>query len=76
MALFKSNGKFGYVNHTGKEVIPAKFDFASGFLEKLALIEENGKFGFINTKGEIVIKPEFEFASAFKRRHGFNQKRK
>jgi hypothetical protein len=59
------NGKHGYIDRTGKIVIPPKFDGALDFSEGLARIVVNDKWGFINRNGRIVIKPRFEYAQQF-----------
>ena len=62
-------GKFGYIDKTGKIVIAPKFDYASGFTEGLAEIRvgnpETGLFGYIDTSGKIVIKPKYQSAGTF-----------
>ncbi|KAA6301954.1 MAG: hypothetical protein EZS26_001957 [Candidatus Ordinivivax streblomastigis] len=50
------NGKWGFIDKTGKEVIPCKYDqihisFSTGY----ACVVLNGKGGFINSVGEEVI---------------------
>ena len=56
LALVKLNGKYGYIDKQGNEVIPLKYDYANNFLEGLALVRLNGKYGYIdkqgNSKGE------------------------
>lgn len=57
---FIENGKFGYMDNTGKMVIPAKFSYARHFHEKLAAASvEEGKCGFIDKAGKFVIPPKF-----------------
>ncbi|MDA3878996.1 MAG: WG repeat-containing protein [Prolixibacteraceae bacterium] len=59
LAAVKINGKWGYINHDGKEVIPPiKYEKAGSFSEGLCMVCQNGKWGFINKKGEEVIPPE------------------
>jgi hypothetical protein len=48
-------GKYGYIDHTGNFVIPAKYDKADHFHEGMALVEIGNKQVFINRKGEIAI---------------------
>ena len=61
MAAVMRDGKWGYINTKGEEVIPCQFpnadyyNTASPFHEGLALIQKDGKWGFINTKGDEVI---------------------
>lgn len=44
-------GKWGFIDKNGKEVIPCKYDDASGFSEGLAQVKKNGKWEFINKYG-------------------------
>ena len=39
--------KWGYIDKTGKEVIPIEFDYVSDFSEGLAAVEKNGKYRYI-----------------------------
>lgn len=66
-ALFpvKKNDKAGYIDQTGKVVIPLKFDEAWGFAEGLAPVRVGEDWGYTNKKGEIVIKPQFFQADSF-----------
>lgn len=49
------NGKTGFVNLLGKEVIPCKYDLAWEFSEGLAKVRLNGKYGFIDKTGKEVV---------------------
>ncbi len=53
------NGKMGFIDNAGQEVIPCKYSGDSQFTEGLVLVryfeDENGKYGFINKSGETVI---------------------
>ena len=66
MAAVMRDGKWGYINTKGEEVIPCQFpnpdDYytASSFYEGMALIKKDGKWGFINNKGEEVIPVSIE----------------
>lgn len=53
------NGKWGYIDQTGKIVIPPQFDKASIFSDGYASIAVGGKWGCIDEKGNIVIEPRF-----------------
>lgn len=48
------NGMWGFVNQTGREVVPLKYDRVDPFSEGLARVELNGKSFYINRKGEYV----------------------
>lgn len=59
------NGKSGYIDHTGKVVIPLRFDEARWFSEGLAPIRIGSDWGYIDTNGKIIINPSFFSASGF-----------
>jgi len=48
-------GKYGYINFSGKTIIPFLFDFATPFENGIAIVIIDDKYGAINLKGEIVI---------------------
>ncbi|HNF37394.1 MAG TPA: WG repeat-containing protein, partial [Chitinophagaceae bacterium] len=54
----KMNGRnfaYGFIDKTGKEIIPFEFEIAEEFSEGLAAVKKNGKYGFINKEGKEVI---------------------
>lgn len=51
---------YGFVDITGKIVIPLKYKNVSNFENCLAAVQVNGKWGIINTKDEMLIQPEYE----------------
>lgn len=57
--------KTGYIDKTGKEVIPKIYDDGADFSEGMAGVVINGKWGFIDTAGTIVIEPQFEYVGKF-----------
>ncbi len=59
------NGKWGFLDKNGKEVIPLIYDEACSFMEELSLVKKSGKCGFIDIMGNIVISLEYEDASPF-----------
>ena len=54
------NGKWGYLDKTGKFYIKPQFDHAWLFSEGLAPVQMGDKYGFIDQSGNFVIKPQFE----------------
>ncbi|GGE57880.1 WG repeat-containing protein [Actibacterium pelagium] len=54
-AVFEDSGKFGYLDATGKIVIPAKFQAASDFSGGLAFVRYRGDPAYIDKEGEIAI---------------------
>ncbi len=64
--LIKEKGRYGYIDRTGRVVIPPQYVAADNFSEGLAgvrLSEE--KYGYIDTSGKMVISPQFEIAGDF-----------
>ncbi|MDD6929050.1 MAG: WG repeat-containing protein [Bacteroidales bacterium] len=61
--------KWGYIDKTGREVIPCKYDWANPFHEGLASVlpSYGSGFGFIDTLGREVIRhrPEIEIPGEF-----------
>jgi len=58
--------KYGYIDHSGKWVIPRSFARADDFHEGLAAVtSKDGKWGYIDKAGQFVILPRFEAAVAF-----------
>lgn len=61
-------GKWGFVDKTGKLVIPAEFQNVNaidGFHEGLVGVKINGKWGFIDKEGVLIIPNKFESVSSF-----------
>ena len=64
----KEKGKYGYMDRTGRVVIPPQFVKAHNFSEGLASVrpsETEGKYGYIDTSGKMIIPPQFEIAEDF-----------
>ncbi len=67
------NGKVGFIDGTGRIIIPPRFEDVDDFSEGLARITITTdprsypftKHGYIDTTGEIVIKPQFDEAYNF-----------
>ena len=60
------NGKYGFMDRSGKTVITPQFDGVIGFSEGLASVRVGTKWGYINTKGVVAITPQFDFAMPFR----------
>ena len=58
-------GKFGYIDRTGKIIVPLQFDGANEFHEGLALVTSGRQQAFINEAGQVVIKPDFDIVDDF-----------
>ena len=57
----KKDGKWGYMDKTGKVVIEPQFDGVRLFSEGLANVWIGDKEGYIDKTGKIVINPQFDF---------------
>lgn len=62
LAAFKKQGKWGFVDTTGKEVIPAMYEYlhGEGFIKGTAFIKSNGKWGMIDKSGKEILSPRFD----------------
>ena len=61
----KLNNKWGYIDKTGKEVIPLKYDFACDFFGGLAKVRLNGKWGFIDKTDREICPCKYDAADIF-----------
>ncbi|MBA3971225.1 MAG: WG repeat-containing protein [Bacteroidetes bacterium] len=57
---FSEKGKYGFINKTGKVVLPAQFEYAEKFWEGLAVVKQGGKRGFIDQTGKLVIPAQYD----------------
>lgn len=71
-------GQSGFIDKTGKMVVPMRFDTVLNYSEGLVEVTIGTKVGFIDKKGEIVIKPDivtvyepFKNGLAYVERNGF-----
>lgn len=55
----KINGKWGYIDNTGKVQIEPQFEDAKPFSNGLAAVKMNDLWGYIDSTGQIVIDPVF-----------------
>jgi WG repeat protein len=62
----QQDGKWGYIDSSGKIAIKPQFASAEEFSEGLAAIEnEDGKYGYIDVTGRVVIEPKFDNCTDF-----------
>jgi hypothetical protein len=55
----EQNNKWGYIDKTGRLIIPFKFEAAQDFSEGLAAVKIKEKTGYIDETGNFVIPPRF-----------------
>ena len=63
--LFAKDGKFGFVDKTGKVAIEPQFELADPFSEGFAAVLIGDKWGFIDKTGKVVISPQFDATNFF-----------
>ena len=59
-AMVEIDGKYGFIDHNGKEVIECKYDYVGSFEEGIA-----GKYGFIDHNGKEVIECKYDYVGSF-----------
>ena len=68
LAGVEINGKWGFIDKRGNEVIPCKYDYSNNgyfFSEGLAGVKLNEKCGFIDKKGKEVVPCKYDRAEDF-----------
>ena len=65
LACIMQNGKYGYIDVHGHQVIPCIYDYASFFSEGLACVKQNGKWGYIDVQGRQIIPCIYDNANPF-----------
>lgn len=60
------DGKHGFVNYYGEEVVPLIYNSASDFWGDLARVKRGNKWGFIDTLGNVVVDFIYDNAANFK----------
>lgn len=55
ISVIHKNGKYGFINYKGKEVVPCIYDHAGYLSEGLIAMSKNGKSGFIDKNGKTII---------------------
>lgn len=65
LAAIRIDGKTGYIDKRGNQVINPQYNSASDFSEGLAVIEVDSKYGYVDKQGNQVIKPQFQSAEDF-----------
>jgi hypothetical protein len=64
-ASVRLDGKFGFVDEEGNEVIPLKYDGVGNFREGRAAVNLNRKWGFVDLQGNEVIPLKYDYAGSF-----------
>jgi len=64
-AAVKKGDKWGFIDNTGKEVLPFEWDGALSFGMHLAAVKVGDKWGYIDLSGNIAIEPAYHEAKSF-----------
>ena len=59
--------RWGFVDHEGRWVIPARYEEVHIFQEGLAAVRQNGRFGYVDRSGRVVIPARYIGAGPFRR---------
>lgn len=65
LAAVKQNGKWGFIDENGKEVLPYEWENAKSFSCGVAAVQRDGLWGFIDFNGELIINPQFVDVKSF-----------
>ena len=65
LSLVREDGKFGYIDKTGKYAIQPSFEEAKTFSNGLAAAVQDKKWGYIKPSGEWAIEPKYEKVKYF-----------
>ena len=60
-----ANHKWGFIDKTGKVVIPCQWKYANDFREGMATVEDNNKWGLIDKTGKVISPCQWETAEVF-----------
>lgn len=55
------DGMYGYMDATGRRVIPPVFDAADDFVDDVAIVSKDGFYGLIDSTGKFLIEPQYSF---------------
>ena len=61
----KRDGKYGFIDNKGKEVIKCKYYKTYGFSDGLSAVNLNGRWGYVDRKGNEVIDFKYDKADYF-----------
>jgi len=62
-----SGGKWGYIDRSGKEICPLKYDSVQFFSQGLGAVSLGNKHGYINAEGKEIIPLKFDSVSSFEK---------
>ncbi len=60
LEVFKENGKYGFKDENGKDVIPCQYDYALSDENGFYKVEVADKWGYIDSTGKVVVPIEYQ----------------
>ncbi|WP_051506979.1 WG repeat-containing protein [Saccharibacillus sacchari] len=65
LAAVSQQDKWGYIDRTGKVIVPLIYDEVFAFNEKSAAVKTGNKWGYIDAQGKEIVAPLYDSASLF-----------
>lgn len=65
VAAVQKDGKWGYIDKSGREVVPCKYDYIGNFVDGVASVKLNRKSGFVDIFGKEIIPCKYDFIDRF-----------
>ena len=75
LCLVRKDGKWGYINNTGQNIIACQFDEAYPFKDGFAIVINKGLYGIIEKSGELVVPCKYDKISEYSEGLAFIEKR-
>jgi hypothetical protein len=62
LAAVYLNNKWGFIDKTGKEIVPVKYDGVSklGFIDGVAYVKLQSKWGYVDRDGNEIVPPKYD----------------
>ena len=64
-AVIKKDGKVGFINSLGYEIVAPKYDNVIGFYHGFAGVKKDGKWAFVNKQGKIIGNKSYDWIGYF-----------
>ena len=61
----RMNGKYGFIDHSGKLKLQPQFDNAGEFKDGRAPVQMGAAWGYIDGDGKLLVNPQFQIADPF-----------
>ena len=64
-AAVKTDGKWGFIDTSGKVIVKPEYDATLGFADGLAAVKRGDLWGYVDATGMLVIATKFQRANSF-----------